>query len=148
MTWSDSKTVKGVRPAALLAAFLMGICLVLAGCGEKGPPLPPVEASVRVAAPEKLKAKAERGLIYLTWQLPAKAGAPAPDSVIVYVARKGPADCTHCPFKFTRTGIVSLPETGFVYSDRPGYNYYFRVQAQDREGNVSEYSQTVKVKLD
>ena len=143
---------KPVRPGKKLitAALAMACAMILffaPGCGEKKPPLPPLNPKAVLISPADLKLVQEEDVVHLVWSYnPEKAGGvQKPDLFEVYAATKTFEDCEGCPFKFELTGIVEMPEKQFYYKLKKGLRYYFRVRALDGGATPGPYSRTVSL---
>ena len=103
----------------LLAAFAG-----LAGCGLKGPPLPPLREGHILAPPQDLAYTLDKGMVTLTWTHtvdPVNADIPA-EGFRISVAVKGEDQCEGCPFTFNPVGTVAMPAMRFQYAIKTGYH--------------------------
>lgn len=120
--------------------------LILMGCGEKGPPVPPVEKVGTIAAPYDLKLTHTKDTIFLNWshETDGQGKSVKPEKFDVFMATKVNGGCEGCPFKFKLAGSVAVPGNDFFIRVEKGYTYYFRVQAVAEGGLKSSYSKTVQ----
>ena len=140
-----------MKKNGILICFLMmvlsGMSLfMVAGCGKKGPPVPPrIEGQV-IAAPFDLKYRMNNANITLFWKhrIDAKKAFVTPRAFEIFMAKKASKACVGCPFKFIKTGVVSMPSMRFTMAIQKGYKYYFRVQALGDGQMRSDCSKTVQ----
>ena len=120
--------------------------LVLAGCGEKGPPVPPPETGLTIAAPYDLKLESSDNTVFLTWshKTDPESAKVYPDRFDVFMAKKEFSGCVGCPFQFKTAGSVPVTEKKFSIEVEPGYKYYFRIQAAGADNLKSPYTKTVQ----
>ncbi|WDP88626.1 MAG: fibronectin type III domain-containing protein [Desulfobacter sp.] len=141
------KTLSHFIVLAVAAAFMLTGLGLVAGCGKKGPPLPPLNDGNIVNPPVSLAYTLDGRRLTLTWEHhldPVNAKIP-PEGFEVFVATKTPEGCTGCPFIFKSAGMVPMPEKVFVYDLEPDLNYYFRVQAVGSKDLRSEFSATINI---
>lgn len=117
----------------LLAVF----ACVVAGCGVKGPPVPPTHESLPGVT--LMSAQTTDNYVTLTWQLEDVLGREdATAAVFVVLESKNPVDaplCDTCPIIFERAATLS-------YTDAPdrqfsielpvdsGYQYRFKIRLE------------------
>lgn len=130
-------------PVVTISIFLV----VLTGCGEKGPPLPPVVQGNTIAPAHDLKASLHEGMVTLTWkhQVDPETARIDPEAFELYMAKKGPDDCETCPFEFNSIALVKMPRNWHLLHVEKGYKYYFRMKAIGENNVRSDYSETVQV---
>jgi predicted small lipoprotein YifL len=133
-----------------LLVLFIHLCLVFAGCGTKGPPLPPVIKGQNISAPFDLKhtpVKNVKNVITLSWnhKTDKETAAIKPEVFDIYMAKKTFKECTNCPFKFNKIGSVPIYTREFVFELKKGFKYYFRVQAVGEDNMKSKYSKTVQI---
>ena len=127
----------------LVVAGLAG----MAGCGLKGPPLPPIQEGYILAPPQNLAYTLDKDTATLTWTHtvdPVNARI-SPEGFRISVAVKGADHCEGCPFTFNPAGTVAMPVMQFRYTLKQGYHYYFRVQALGSKDTVSTPSDTLYI---
>ncbi len=135
----------------LISMLTKSICLlsvlVLFACGEKGPPVPPVEKVGTITAPYDLKLTHKKNTIFLNWshKTDLQGRNTAPEKFDVFMVKKAIDGCVGCPFKFKLAGSVAIPGKDFFIRVENGYNYYFRIQAVAGVDLKSPYSKTVQV---
>jgi predicted small lipoprotein YifL len=150
---SKGRPKPGTGNAVAFCAVLAAI-LFLAGCGKKGPPVPP-----DIAPPppvENLKANLSGNRAQLSWEAPESGDSAAePDGYLVYRSKKSAeSDCGDCPDIFEKVADVSA-KTGIfrgladtaTYSEtlEKGYVYRYKVMVYSDRGPASDYSNTVEV---
>jgi len=123
--------------------ILLILCLGIAACGKKSPPLPPIQKGGELVAPVDVKYLVNNNLIHLNWKYDKKAKAK-PDGFEVFMAKKGFTACEGCPFEFNSIGVAAIPATQFSVNIQKGFKYYFRVRAISGNGMTSEFSKTVQ----
>lgn len=130
-----------------LSAIFAVCFLITTGCGEKGPPLPPIDKTHNLAAVYDLRYSLLDSVVTLTWQHKTddKTARIKPEAFEVFMAKKGPDDCETCPFEFNREATVTMPRRWYTRSLEKGIKYYFRVQAVGEDYVKSDYSKTVQV---
>lgn len=145
------------RLATVLAVFIL--VALLAGCGKKGPPVPP--RRYRPPAVSDLDYRLDGRTLTLTWSLPADAGdkPAAADGCIVYQARQPQSDtaCPGCPQPFAR--VADLPvEAKTPARQQPrfmqyageldrGFVYTFKVVCYTHDGGPGDGSNLVNVEF-
>lgn len=140
------------RPRNLVLAilsFFLGLA-VIAGCGMKGPPLPPLRDGNLVAAPTDLAYTRNGQTVVLTWTHsvdPVNAKIP-PEGFKMFLATKSPEQCEGCPFIFKEVGTVAMPDMQFHYTLEDNLRHYFRVQAVGANGRVSAFSKTLFIETE
>jgi hypothetical protein len=144
----------GVSRFCLMALFLF--CLLPAGCGRKGPPVPP--GTLRPEEIRDLSFQVVAKGVILKWSVPLRHHDGSPLSYIkefrLYRAET-PIDggCLECPPRYGKPTIIrvdSRPESGkeIVYQDttvRPGFLYTYRVRTVKGLLNVSDLSNKVSL---
>ncbi len=117
-----------------------------AGCGKKGPPLPPENKAGKVAAPYDLKLIHMDKDVQLAWkhEINEKSAALKPEYFEIFMAQKTFEACEGCPFDFKSAGVVDMPMMEFYAPVQKGFKYYFRVQAVDPDKIRSPYSKTIQ----
>lgn len=138
----DHQTAK-----SLIILAVAVLCFGVAGCGKKGPPLPPENRSGKVAAPYELKAVLLESDIHLVWkhETNVETAALKPEFFEIFMARKTFEACEGCPFEFEPAGRVEAHMTEFFVPAEKGFKYYFRVRAVDSDNIMSPYSKTVQI---
>lgn len=132
-----------ILKAVVLCVFIVGI---LANCGKKGPPLPPIVTGKKLAAVRDIQIKPYRNGVMLAWdhQVDEEKAFVEPESFEVFSAQKTLDDCEGCPFVFTSAAVVSLPDKKAYIPLDKGFIYYFRIQAIGDDNVRSEYSKTIQ----
>ena len=131
-----------------LAVLLLGI--IGLGCGKKGPPLPPIQATI--AAPSNLTLAVDGTIdetiditrATLTWLHSKKKGAPEAAGFEIDLATLED-DCEGCPLRFIPLTRVGARTFNFTVEIQPGLRHYFRIRAYTDGGVLSESSNTVHV---
>jgi predicted small lipoprotein YifL len=145
------------RMLRIWIAILAVAAILTAGCGKKGPPVPPgAETAPPVA---DLTGEREGNRVRLTWSVPRpeKPGEGMPTRFFVYrnrTAEDGVA-CPGCPLVFERiadlpaepceAGGQPCPAMAYVESLEPGYRYRFRIRSVSAEGIAAVDSNTVEI---
>lgn len=145
------------RTIGIWIAILAVAAVLAAGCGKKGPPVPPgVETAPPVA---DLTGEREANRVRLTWSIPRpeKPGEGMPVRFFVYRNRTA-ADavaCPDCPRVFERVGDLPAetcgagaqpcPGMAYVESLEPGYLYRYRVRSVSAGGIAAGDSNTVEI---
>jgi len=139
------KTGRGKGIALLLLALT-----AFAGCGKKGPPLPPIISVPGAVQSFDIEGR-EEGLL-LSWQIPEKNSA---DLAGFRLHRQSEAsDCTSCPARFPvyKDIDMELPhgakiENGRLYlidrEVKEGFIYRYKVVPYSRSGYPGPFSGTV-----
>lgn len=136
---------KFFNAAAVVLAVWIGF--MAAGCGKKGPPLPPENRARQVAAPYGLKViDLGGGDVRLVWKHETndKTAVLKPEFFEIFMAKKTFEACEGCPFEFESAGRVDAHLMEFFVPVEKGFRYYFRLQAVDPDNIRSPYSQTVQ----
>lgn len=135
------------KKGILLVFFSFIIVFLAAGCGYKGPPLPPIIDTNKISAPFDLRYSLKEDIVSLSWKHETKSGSGEikPESFRIFMARKTFDQCEGCPFKFNQIGEVYIPEMEYLIKLEKGFKYYFRVLAAGQEKRVSKYSQSVQI---
>lgn len=131
----------------LVLTVLTLFCLVvLTACGEKAPPVPPVEKGQLIAPPHDLKLTSKDNTVFLSWahKVDPESAAVIPDRFDVFVAKTQIGGCVGCPFKFKLAESVPVTQKQFSTQVEPGYKYYFRIQASGPDNLKSTYTKTVQ----
>lgn len=140
---------------SIAAFFLLGLILIAAGCGKKGPPLlPQKEFDLRVT---NLSGKWEKGYFLLRGEL---AGSLRPQEVRALIAGcrvyqgQYPLDdapCAGCPIEYRHRhdlGPEVITEEGFqcrVPGKIKGQVYFFKVHLVGKEGSPGPPSNRIPV---
>lgn len=133
---------------------MLAAALLVAGCGKKGPPVPP--PTIPPLTVEGLEGEREGDRVFLTWTLagadPAQLRATQGFAVYRSKTSLGGESCMVCPLVFERVGDVPLAFDNrgrpgkdlFRYSERveTGYRYIYKVAAVS--GGVGPYSPVVE----
>ncbi len=139
--------MNGTRPAR---AVLFGVCLallVLAGCGKKGPPVPPQAPQPPRAV--KLKILSDGPAIVLQWQVdPAGVRHVRSFQILEAASPQGAEKCRGCPLVFQRIGVVERGsgkngKYSFRTRVRPGFRYTFKIRSMGRSAGL--YSDSVTI---
>ncbi len=154
----ERREARGVRKIKAVYPYLLtlALCLLLAGCGSKGPLRPPEGA---VPEPIKdLKAKAGKQGIDLTWARPTRYidGKPLNDLASFVIFRKELSKtCPECPAPYRQRAVVNVEDQqkfqkrkqfGFVDQEvQPGTVYRYRVFSKLMDDSLSEPSNEVEV---
>lgn len=139
-----------ILPCLVFAFLGAGLAFTVAGCGKKGPPLPPTRESEIPAAPTGLKYTLKDRDLTLSWtcgSLENKEQGPQIEGFEVFMATKPLGGCQGCPFIFKSLGVVPMPRTSFVYTLDQDLNYYFRVQTLGRDNIKSKESDTLNIEF-
>ena len=121
----------------------------IAGCGQKGPPLPPEIKGQKIADPYDLKYIIRGNRVILSWKHAPdrQKAAVRPRAFHVFMATRTLQACEGCPFEFRQIGTAYMPSKQFALIVKKGYRYYFRVQAVGPDNMKSGYSKTIQVKF-
>lgn len=120
-----------------LVLVVMAAYFSIAGCGRKGPPLPP-ESSMPPGV-SGLEARLDGGNIVLSWMLEKKE-ENMPAGFFIY---RGLVVCATCPVRAVRIARVSYKAGPvFTFVDRPAGpgRYEYRVGCFDEYGNKGPVS--------
>ncbi|NWH04616.1 hypothetical protein [Desulfobacter latus] len=147
--------MKRIFQCVVLCLFFIllgaGIFFMAAGCGKKGPPVPPTKNAADIpAAPTGLKYTLKDRDLTLSWRcasLPDQAQEPRVEGFEVFMATKPLAGCQGCPFIFKSLGVVPMPRKSFVYTLDQDLHYYFRVQTLGRDNIKSKVSDTLYIEF-
>lgn len=129
--------------------LLVSLALI-AGCGIKGPPLPPLVEGNNLARPTNLRYSMDKNQVSLSWDHavdPVNAKIQ-PEAFRVYMAIRSKDDCQGCPFVFESIGEVPMPRMVFLQKIEQGKDYYFRVQAIGEDDIKSPMSNPVQVSFE
>ncbi len=131
----------------IITCFTFG--LVFIACGEKGPPLPPEIVGEKISEPYDLRLNQSDNVIFLSWshRIDPVDAHIEPESFDVYMATKDMQACKGCPFLFELAAKVPMPKKEFITRVKPGYKYYFRIQATGKDDKKSDYSKTVQLEI-
>jgi hypothetical protein len=131
----------------LLLAAVLATGVFAAGCGKKGPPVPPSQPPVPAAA--HLTGDINNAVVTLRWQLDPSAG-----NVTVYTVYRaayslsGP-QCPTCPMVFQKIGTVTVEkgEEALSFSERVplGFHYTYKVRPHNTGALSEPDSNTVGV---
>lgn len=131
--------------ACLLCAFMLS--MATAGCGKKGPPVPP--GHTPLAQTTSLKGNLEGDSVHLNWRPGDTAGG-----IKEYVVLRSQVDpakppCPGCPHVFQRVGTVApdplTPSVHFTEPAAPGFIYTYKVQPVGPSGETGPDSNTVTI---
>lgn len=139
--------MKTAGKAIFRLAFLCAVMLAIgAGCGKKGPPLPPLRNGNSIAAPSGLEYKAAADTLTLSWthRVDEENARLQPDGFEVFLTKRTFEACEGCPFKFEMIATVPMPSMRFSMAVEKGFRYYFRIRATNEDGLKSEFSKTVQ----
>lgn len=119
----------------------------VAGCGQKGPPVAPADTTNAIAAPYDLKLTNIGKDIHLVWKhdIDQNTAAVKPETFEIFMAKKRFDECEGCPFEFRSVGKVDVSVMEFFVPVKPGFKYYFRIQATDDDQLRSPYSKTIEL---
>lgn len=123
-----------------MAVLLLGV--IGFGCGKKGPPLPPIQATI--AAPSNLALVVDGNMAALTWLHTKKPGAPEAAGFEIDLATMED-DCEGCPLRFIPLTRVGARIFEYTVEIEPGARHYFRIRAYTETGVLSDSSNTVHV---
>ena len=136
-------------PNRAVAALFLAV-FTLAGCGVKGPPIPPQTAPLPDLA---LSYRLVDGpSVQLMWQMssPLSNAQDRQATVLIYRSRMdlSEADCDNCPLVFEKVSTQPFVQTdGNRFSSveilNPGYGYAFKVRLAIR-GQAGADSNTVR----
>ncbi len=154
----NAEQIPLIRGVAILTGCLLLAAVgffIVAGCGKKSPPLPPVDYELPVI--EDLSARgADEGELVLRWPLPDWEG-PAGVSLAgfkVYRAKVPlEAACEGCPVRYQLAGKVEMDElTGVLGRDlqyreslEKGWHYRYKVSAYTGTGREGPDSESVRL---
>jgi len=142
----------------VLLTLGLGLVLAMAGCGVKGPPVPP--RSIPPAAITDLTFILDEDLMTLNWSIPTgkATGSAGLARFIIYRAVASLADpvCDGCPALFRRIAEVDLQTlmagnpgrktATFQQTIEKGYQYIFKVTAVSKDGQRGPDSNRVIVR--
>jgi len=134
----------GVSACFLLAALLA----MIVGCGLKGPPVPPMLASLPV--PTDLAYTLTNGELVLTWRLDPGNGAELEGVAGVNVYRSqnalDEAPCEACTPLFEKLRAVEgRTTTALRETLTPGFRYRYKLRTFDAAGRESADSPVVTI---
>ena len=126
--------------------FLILLIFFFAGCGKKGPPVPPGQKSIpRVT---DLSYTIDNNMIILSWSIPTEKGLADPAGFFIYRSRKKieDQDCKGCPGAFKQ--IAQGTKDTFEYKDqlKAGYHYIYKIRVYTKNkihgqsSNIIEFS--------
>lgn len=135
-----------------LAVFFM---LLAAGCGRKGPPVPPRRE--KPPAVRDLRYTLQGDVVALTWKIPRdKREHPTRLAGFKIYAARVPlseSGCKNCPLPYIQVGDIVLGMTrsaeiknksiSFSQTLTPGYRYVYRIITFDADGLLSDQSNRV-----
>jgi predicted small lipoprotein YifL len=147
------KTLHAKRWSVIILALL--VSAALAGCGKKGPPVPPPR--YRPPPVTDLAHRVDGGTLLLSWTVPVAAGTDKAviDGCVVYRARQSilESECTGCPvpfepvaeIPFSPTTAAVPPASGLTYTETllPGFIYTYKVTCLTRSGGPGPDSNAV-----
>jgi hypothetical protein len=153
--------VKGIKGkhSSLLFLISLGVLFLAVACGIKGPPK--VSRAVVPPAVKDLKAEVVGRDARLTWSVPQR-GHTAFEGIVGFKvfrsrALDSMAPCPGCPIAFFEHLDMKLEDARSVQIENgrvvchvvvePGRRYAYKVVAYDKNGCVSEDSNTVEVKV-
>jgi hypothetical protein len=131
---------------------MMGLVLLLAGCGLKANPVPLKSADMPMPVAEKLVAKSVENTIVLTWLLTDPAGRAR--YLEIGRSRLGsPGNaCKDCPRTFEKIGILRIDDrkkSDYSYTDflaEKGQIYSYQVKICD-EADICSEPQTTEAEM-
>jgi len=143
---------------SVLLTLGLGLVLAMAGCGVKGPPVPP--RSIPPAAITDLTYALDKDLVTLNWSIPTgkAAGSAGLARFIIYRAVTSLDDpvCDGCPALFRRIAEVDFralmvgnpgrKTAKFQQTIEKGYQYIFKVTAFSNDGQKGPDSNRVVVR--
>lgn len=127
---------------------LAALLLMVAGCGLKGPPVPPTLAVLPV--PTDLAYSLTNGALVLTWRLGEGADADVDRVAGVNVYRSqnalGEAPCEACTLLFEKTRAVEgRTSTALRETLDKGFRYRYKLRTFDAAGRESADSPVVTI---
>lgn len=130
------------RPGNWFFAFFFVV--LLAGCGKKGPPVPPGELPPPVS---DLKAEVADHTLELTWTVPQDVDRWKHFTVFRSKKELLRPGCKKCPPKFEKVADVPVRDRGMAYREplEIGYEYIYKVAGSTRDGMESHGSNRVKL---
>jgi len=104
------------------------ICLILAACGVKAPPMP--NDYEPPGAVKDLRHSVENRTVTLAWTVPQPSGSSAYPIVEARILRLrtpiGDTVCENCPLVFEEVRKLSVTQPGMVYSEPVGKGFQYR----------------------
>ncbi len=118
--------------------------ILLAGCGKKGPPVPPREGKPPPVS--DLKARVDGHTLELSWTVPMEEGRSEREwkHFTIYRSKKEMLrpGCKKCPPKFEKAADVPVQSRDMIFREtlEIGYKYIYKVVGHIRNGMVSHGS--------
>jgi hypothetical protein len=140
--------------SVILITAVLGISLLLSGCGKKGLPVAPRQ--VTLPAVNDLVPVIEGDMVILTWTVPEIKEKKGP-SITGFAVNKAmspvqESDCKNCPVKYKAVAEITAGLKGksgkMEYTGKleKGFKYYFKVTAfsddaaaESRDSNIVEF---------
>jgi predicted small lipoprotein YifL len=127
-------------------AVLISLCfLATAGCGRKGPPVPPQRTPLPQAT--ELSGRLEGDTATLTWRRPAAAQGLREYAVMRAQSKGSDPACPGCPLVFQEAERITtdVDTDTFEFSERvpEGFIYTYKVQTVEASGDRGQDSNRV-----
>jgi len=129
-------------------AILIAICLILAACGVKAPPMP--KDYLPPAPAKDLRHTIDNNSVTLTWTAPEPEGSGGYRIEEARVFRLktpiGDTVCENCPIIFNEAGKLSVTNPKMVYREtlEEGFQYRYKIVLYDENGIESGDSNIVR----
>ena len=150
---AKSGGLRGPGHIFCVALSILIMAFGAAGCGKKGPPVPPDALPLPVAG--QLAGELSGDLLTLSWKIPEHVSFAKPDGFYVYRSKTAAGDdCENCPYIFEKVSEVSARGGFFrglaekaTYREtlEKGHIYRYKVMAYTDGGLTGDWSEVVEV---
>lgn len=149
--------MRGMLLTIILITLFISACL-LAGCGKKGDPLPPIRSEPKPPIQLKYSLDRDNSSVRLSWKSftshDTKNSTSATSQnhnsdikgteILRAVLRISDNVCKTCPLQFERVAYIPYPLSEYSHSIERGFIYFYKVRSYAESNISSSFSETVE----